>query len=93
MTTSARGAAWNEAHWQNKQFNELLLQAKSELDQDKRAEMYKEMQLLCKDDGGTIVPFFRNRTMARRDNVKHGEFIASNWELDGARGYQRWWFG
>ncbi|MCP4315864.1 MAG: ABC transporter substrate-binding protein [Hyphomicrobiales bacterium] len=86
-------AAWNESHWQNKRFNELLLAAKAELDQDKRAGMYKEMQLLCKDDGGTIVPFFRNRTMARRDNVKHGEFIASNWELDGARGYQRWWFG
>ncbi len=85
-------AAWNESHWQNKRFNELLLTAKAELDQDKRAEMYKEMQLLCRDDGGTIVPFFRNRTMARRSNVKHGEFIASNWELDGARGYQRWWF-
>lgn len=86
-------AAWNESHWQNKRFNELLLLAKSELDDAKRAEMYKEMQLLCRDDGGTIVPFFRNRTMARRDNVMHGEFIASNWELDGARAYQRWWFG
>lgn len=86
-------AAWNESHWQNKRFNELLLMAKSELDDNKRGDMYKEMQLLCKDDGGTIVPFFRNRTMARRDNVMHGEFIASNWELDGARGYQRWWFG
>ncbi|MEM6463386.1 MAG: ABC transporter substrate-binding protein [Pseudomonadota bacterium] len=86
-------AAWNESRWQNKRFNELLLQAKSELDETKRADMYREMQLLCRDDGGTVVPFFRNRTMARRDNVKHDEFIASNWELDGARGYQRWWFG
>lgn len=86
-------AAWNESHWQNKRFNELLLAAKAELDQNKRADMYKEMQLLCRDDGGTIVPFFINRTMARRDNVMHGEFIASNWELDGARAYERWWFG
>ena len=86
-------AAWNESHWQNKRFNELLLAAKSELDDNRRGDMYREMQLLCRDDGGTIVPFFRNRTMARRDNVMHGEFIASNWELDGARAYQRWWFG
>ncbi len=85
-------AAWNESRWKNPRFNELLLQAKSELDDAKRGDMYQEMQLLCRDDGGTIVPFFRNRTMARRDNVMHGEFIASNWELDGARGYQRWWF-
>ena len=86
-------AAWNESHWRNPRFNELLLAAKAELDGNKRGDMYKEMQLLCRDDGGTAVPFFRNRTMARRDNVMHGEFIASNWELDGARAYQRWWFG
>lgn len=86
-------AAWNESHWQNKRFNELLLMAKSELDDTKRAAQYAEMQQLCRDDGGTIVPFFRNRTMARRSNVMHAESIASNWELDGARGYHRWWFG
>jgi len=55
--------------------------------------MYAEMQQLCRDDGGTIVPFFRNRTMGLRDNVMHPEQVASNWELDGARGYHRWWFG
>ena len=87
------GAEWNESHWVNDRFNELLLQAKAELDQAKRAEMYAEMQMLCRDDGGTIVPFFRNRVMGLRDNVMHPEEIASNWELDGARGYHRWWFG
>ena len=50
------------------------------------------MHTLCRDDGGSIVPFFRNRVMGRRDNVMHAESIASNWELDGARGYERWWF-
>ncbi len=85
-------AAWNEGHWQNVRFNELLRAAKSELDQAKRTEMYKEMQMLCSDDGGTIVPFFRNRVSARRSNLKHGPNIAGNWEMDGARSYQRWWF-
>ena len=85
-------AAWNEAHWNNTRFNQLLRQAKSELDQVKRAEMYREMQLICSDDGGTIVPFFRNRVFARRSNVMHGPDMAGNWELDGARAYQRWWF-
>ncbi|MEM1265253.1 MAG: ABC transporter substrate-binding protein [Pseudomonadota bacterium] len=86
------GAAWNESRWENARFNELLLAAKSETDESLRAEMYAEMQLLCRDDGGTIVPFFRNRTSARRANVQHGERIAAVWELDGARGYHRWWF-
>ena len=86
------GAAWNESHWENETFNKLLLEAKAELDQAKRAEMYREMQLLCRDDGGTIVPYFRNRLSARRKNVQHGPNLAGNWELDGARSFQRWWF-
>lgn len=85
-------AAWNESRWQNARFNELLVAAKSETDESLRAEMYAEMQMLCRDDGGTIVPFFRNRTSARRDNVMHENSIAAVWELDGARGYHRWWF-
>ena len=85
-------ADWNESHWKNPRFNELLAAAKAELDDAKRTEQYAEMQQLCRDDGGTIVPFFRNRVMGRRDNVQHPDEIASVWELDGARGYHRWWF-
>lgn len=85
-------AAWNETHWKNPRFNELLLAAKAELDQTKRAEMYAEMQQLCHDDGGTIVPFFRNRVNAFSNKLGHGASMAGNWELDGARSYQRWWF-
>ena len=85
-------AAWNESHWQNERFNAVLREAKAELDNGKRAEMYHEMQMLCRDDGGTIVPFFRNRVYARRANVMHGADLAGNWELDGARSFQRWWF-
>ncbi|MGF1562086.1 MAG: ABC transporter substrate-binding protein [Geminicoccaceae bacterium] len=85
-------AEWNESHWRNERFNALLLAAKSELNDELRAEMYAEMQSLCRDDGGTIVPFFRNRTSARRENVMHEDSIAAVWELDGARGYHRWWF-
>jgi peptide/nickel transport system substrate-binding protein len=85
-------AAWNESHWQNKRFNELLLTAKAELDQAKRTEMYREMQQLARDDGGTIIPMFANFVYARRKNVKHGESLAASWQVDGARGTSRWWF-
>ncbi|MER3352534.1 MAG: hypothetical protein RLQ73_01045 [Hoeflea sp. D1-CHI-28] len=39
-----------------------------------------------------IVPFFRHLTAARRSNVMHTNSIAAVWELDGVRGYHRWWF-
>ncbi len=85
-------AAWNESHWKNPRFNELLLQAKSELDDSKRAGMYREMAMLAHDDGGTIIPFFKNFVYARSKNVQHGDQLASSWELDGARACSRWWF-
>ena len=85
-------AAWNEAHWKNDRFNELLLQAKAELNEDRRAEMYHEMCTLARDDGGTIIPMFVNFVYARRKNVMHGESVAASWECDGARGTSRWWF-
>lgn len=87
-----QGAAWNESRWENERFNALLSEAKSELDQAKRTEMYAEMQTLCRDDGGTIVPFFRNRVLGHNTSIAHGEKLTSSWELDGARSAERWWF-
>jgi peptide/nickel transport system substrate-binding protein len=52
----AANAPWNDAHWYNERFNKLLVEAKAELDDQKRASMYAEMQQICKDEGGTIVP-------------------------------------
>ncbi len=57
-TAYAKGAPWNDTHWANEGFNELLVQARAELDNDKRRDMYHEMQALCRDDGGTVVPMF-----------------------------------
>lgn len=85
-------AAWNESRWQNERFNVLLREAKAELDDAKRAGMYREMAMLARDDGGTVVPFFPNFVYAHRKNVKHGESLAASWQMDGARAASRWWF-
>ena len=85
-------APWNESHWQNKRFNELLLTAKAELDETLRAEQYREMCQIASDDGGTVIPFFANFVYARSKKVAHGPNLAAAWELDGGRGYHRWWF-
>ena len=85
-------AAWNESRWQNEEFNKLLLQAKSELDDSKRAEMYADMAMLARDDGGTVIPFFNNFVYAHRSNVGVPDELAASWECDGARAASRWWF-
>ncbi|MEO0567822.1 MAG: ABC transporter substrate-binding protein [Pseudomonadota bacterium] len=85
-------AAWNESRWKNPRFNEILLQAKAELDDVKRAEMYTEMGQLARDDGGTIIPYFPNFVYGRRANVKHSGTLSPAWQMDGYRHASRWWF-
>lgn len=86
------GASWSEAFWSNERFDTLLLQAKAELDDVKRAEMYREMSLIARDDGGTVLPMFTNYVYAHSDKLAHPDAVGSTWELDGGRAYQRWWF-
>ena len=90
-TTYAAGAAWNETYWNNPRFNELLVAARAELDEKKRAEMYAEVQQLVHDDGGVIVLVFNNLVEAHSTKLGHAE-IAPNWEADGLRIAERWWF-
>jgi len=85
-------AAWNESRWKNPRFNEILLQAKAELDDTKRAEMYTEMGMLARDDGGTIIPYFPNFVYGRRANVQHSGTLSPAWQMDGYRHSSRWWF-
>lgn len=87
----AAGANWNDTNWENERFNELLREARAELDEDRRREMYHEMQELVHDDGGSLIPIFANYIMGLSDEVQHGE-MANNWDLDGLKCLERWWF-
>lgn len=52
------GAKWNDTHWKNARFDQLLLQARALLDDKQRAQMYGEMQALVNEDGGAMIPLF-----------------------------------
>lgn len=90
-TAFADGAPWNESNWKNPRFNELLVAARSELDDKKRGEMYAEMQQLVHDDGSSIVLVFANYVSAHSKALAHGP-VAAHWENDGFRIAERWWF-
>jgi peptide/nickel transport system substrate-binding protein len=85
------GAAWNESFWDHPRFNELLLAARSEVDEDKRREMYMEMQQIVSFEGSTIIPMNNNYVMAAANAIATPERISSNWNLDGFRCVERWW--
>ena len=87
----AAGAPWNDTKWNHKHFNELLLAARAEIDNKKRAQIYAEMQQICKDEGGTLVPMFAQIVDACSDKVGHGP-ISGHMEADGQRSAERFWF-
>ncbi len=90
-TAYAAGADWNESYWVNDRFNVLLNAARAELNQQKRAQMYAEMQQICSDEGGTVIPLFANVTCAVTDAIGTPEKVASNWDMDGDKNTERWW--
>jgi peptide/nickel transport system substrate-binding protein len=86
------GASWNDTFWSNARFDELLKQARSELDEDKRRTMYNEMQNIVNQDGGTIIPMFASFVFATSNEIDTGGDFGSNWDVDGERWAERWSF-
>lgn len=88
---------WNDTAWKDtdaaKKFNELVRAARSELDDVKRRAMYYEAQVLLNDDGGALIPMFANNIMGLNQKVMHADDVAANWDLDGGKAMERWWFG
>jgi len=91
-TAYAEGVPWNDTHFSHARFNELLVAARSELDDAKRREMYFEMQKIVSDEGGVIIPMFANYVMGLSKKVQHDK-LGANWSMDGFKCIERWWFG
>lgn len=85
------GSSWNDTKWKNERFNQLLTEARSELEDSKRRQMYSEMQRIVRDEGGQIVHLFQNWVFASKDSLKHGP-LAGNTDCDGMKFTERWWF-
>ena len=88
----AAEASWNETFWKHDRFDVLLRAARAELDESKRREMYGEMQLIVRDEGGAVIPLFSNFVIGVSTKVAHSESVAGNWDLDGLKILERWWF-
>lgn len=90
-TAYSGDAKWNDSHFHHKRFDTLLKAARAEIDEGKRREMYFECQKIVRDEGGVIVHMFKDHVEAANKKVKFDN-IAGNWEADGSRAAERWWF-
>lgn len=91
-TAYETGVPWNDTRWSNERFDSLLLEARAQLNEDLRREMYSEMQEIVSNDGGTVVPMYASYVFGHSDKLANSGTIGGNWDMDGARLAERWWF-
>lgn len=69
-TAYLSSADWNDTRFFNEQFDQMLIAARAELDQDKRKQMYRDMAMIVRDEGGLICPMFNDLIDAVSDRVQ-----------------------
>lgn len=62
-------AGWNDTAWRRSDFDQLLIQARGELDTGKRKQMYHDLQMMIWEDGGQIIPVFNSWIFASQNNI------------------------
>ena len=64
------GSAWNESHWSNARFDDLLSRAEGTIDIAERRRIVGEIERLMQEEGPIVQPLWRNvfTAMSRRVN-------------------------
>ena len=60
------GGSWNESFWNVPEFDALLDAARAETDFDTRRQNYLDAQLMLHEEGGTIIPYYRNALRVKK---------------------------
>ncbi|WP_425050976.1 ABC transporter substrate-binding protein [Psychromarinibacter sp. S121] len=87
----ATGVPWNDTHFENERFMELLVKGRVEFDSDKRRDIYHEMQQIVHDEGGAMIPMFANFVGAKSSKVTNSGTIGNVYKVDNGRVAERWW--
>lgn len=69
-TSYVSNAEWNDTRFKRPDFDKLVLQARSELDEAKRKELYGQIAVIVRDEGGLILPVFNDYLGASSKSLK-----------------------
>jgi peptide/nickel transport system substrate-binding protein len=72
------GGDYNESHWSDPDFDELTQQIDTEMDREKRVDLYKQAQELMIERGPVIVPYFESGVAGASANLQ-GVSLATDW--------------
>lgn len=84
-------APWNDTAIDLPRVDQLVTMARAELNEDKRRTMYREVQELISQQGGTLIPAFGSDVAGLRKEVGTSDQIGGGWEMDGGHFIKRWW--
>lgn len=84
-------ASWNDTSFKSEKLDQVIIQARAELDDAKRAELYAEAHTIISDQGGSLVPAFANFVAALGKDLHTSDQVSGSWELDGGHCLKRWW--
>jgi peptide/nickel transport system substrate-binding protein len=62
-------ADWNDTRWKKPEFDAMLLEARGELDEAKRKEIYADMAVTLREEGGLILPMFNDFISGVSNNI------------------------
>jgi peptide/nickel transport system substrate-binding protein len=71
-------APYNESHWSDPEFDQIVAQINSELDRTKRVDLYHQAQQILIERGPVIVPFFETAAAGTSANLE-GVKLAPDW--------------
>jgi len=61
--------AWNESHWVDQEFSDILTEAVGTLDLEKRKELVGKLEVIQKERGTVCIPFFMSVWKIYKKNV------------------------
>jgi len=73
-------AVWPEGHYNNPELDQLVKEAKSEPDDEKRKETFREIQNLMVEDGPVLISYFHSMNFATQQHIEY--HVTNNWHFD-----------
>ena len=84
------GAAWNESFWQVPSFDALVSAARGEADEQRRRQLYHDIQEVLVNQSSTIIPLYADSLDASSARVK-GITATPGFPLSGNRAAEKAW--
>ena len=71
-------APWNESYYNDPKFDEMLVQARQELDFDKRKALYQSAQEYLYENSGTLIPYHVTKLVGVTGRVKNLDSVIND---------------